>query len=79
MEYCRHVWVCAPNDYLDMFSKLQKPVCRTAVPTLAASLEHLAHHCHRNVTSLSFFCRYYLGRCYSELAELVPLPWSCKK
>ena len=42
---------------------------------LAACLEPLAHH--QNVVSLkSFFCRYYFGRCSSELAELVPLPWS---
>ena len=25
--------------------------------------------------SLSLFCRYYFGRCSSELAELVPLPY----
>ena len=34
----------------------------------------LAHH--RNVTSLSLFYRYYFGRCSSELAQLVPLPFS---
>ena len=41
---------------------------------LAASLEPLAHR--RNVTSLSLFYRYYFGRCLSELAQLVPLPYS---
>ena len=30
----------------------------------------------RNVASLSFFYRYYFGRCSSELAQLVPLPYS---
>ena len=30
----------------------------------------------RNVASLSLFYRYYFGRCSSELAELVPLPYS---
>ena len=29
----------------------------------------------RNVASLSLFCRYYFGRCSSELAQLVPLPF----
>ena len=29
-----------------------------------------------NVARLSLFCRYYFGRCSSELAELVPLPYS---
>ena len=40
----------------------------------AASLEPLAHR--RNVASLSLFYRYYFGRCSSELAQLVPLPFS---
>ena len=44
-------------------------------PSLVAPLEPLAHH--RNVASLSLFYRYYLGRCSSELAELVPLRHSC--
>ena len=44
-------------------------------PSLVASLEPLAHH--RNVASLSFFFRYYFGRCSSEMAELVSLCHSC--
>ena len=47
-------------------------MCRTVRSSLAASLEPLAHH--RNVASLSL-C-YNFGRCSSELAELVPLPYS---
>ena len=43
-------------------------------PSLAASLEPLAR-C-RNIASLSLFCRYYFGRCSSELVQLVPLPYS---
>ena len=49
-------------------------MCRIVGPSLAASLEPLAHH--RNVASLSLFYRYYFGRCSSELAQLVPLPIS---
>ena len=43
-------------------------------PSLVASLEPLAHR--RNVGSLSLFYRHYFGRCSSELAQLVPLPYS---
>ena len=41
---------------------------------IGASLEPLAH-C-RNVASLSLFYRYYFGICYSDLTQLVPLPFS---
>ena len=74
MEYCCHVWAGAPSCYLELLEKLQKRICRIVGPSLAASLEPLAHH--RNVASLSLFYRYYFGRCSSELAQLVPLPFS---
>ena len=74
MEYCCHIWAGAPCWYLELFDKLQKWICRTVGPSLAASLEPLAHY--RNVASLSVFYRYYFGRCSSELAQLVPLPFS---
>ena len=74
MEYCCHVWAGAPSCYLELLDKLQKRICRTVGPSLAASLEPLAHH--RNVASVSLFYRYYFGRCSSELAQLVPLPYS---
>ena len=41
---------------------------------LLSLLSRLAHR--QNVDSLSFFCKYYFGRCSSELAELVRLPYS---
>ena len=53
MEYCCHIWAGAPGCYLDLLDKLQKPIWRTVGPSLAASLEPLAH-C-RNVASLSLF------------------------
>ena len=74
MEYCCHVWAGAPSCYLELLDKLQKWICRTVGPSLAASLEPLAHR--RNVASSSLFYRYYFGRCSSELAQLVPLPYS---
>ena len=71
MEYCCHVWAGAPSCYLELLDKLQKRICRTVGPSLAASRESLAH-C-GNVASLSFFYSYYFGRCSSELAQLFPL------
>ena len=71
MEYCCHVWAGAPSCYLELLDKLQKRICRTVGPSVAVSLEPLAHR--RNVASLSLFYRYYFGRCSSELAQLVPL------
>ena len=74
MGYCCQVLTGAPSCYLGLLDKLQKRICRTVGPSLAASLEPLAHR--RNVASLSLFYRYYFGRCSSELAQLVPLPFS---
>ena len=67
-------WAGAPSCYLELLDKLQKQICRTVGPSLTTSLEPLAH-C-RNVASLSLFYRYYFSRCSSELAQLVPLPFS---
>ena len=55
MECC-HVWAGAPSCYLDLLDKLQKQIWRIVGPSLAASLEPLAHH--QNVASLSLFHRY---------------------
>ena len=64
MKYCCHIWADTPNCYLDMLDKLQKNVCRTVSPSLAARLKTFAHFW--NVTSLSL-------KCSSKLTELVPL------
>ena len=74
MEYCCHVWAGAPNCYLELLDKLQKQICRTVGPSLAASLEPLAHR--QNVASLSLFSKYYFGGCSSQLAQLIPLRFS---
>ena len=74
MEFCCHVWAGASSCHLELLDKLQKRICRTVGPSLAASLEPLTHR--RNVASLSLFYRYYFGRCSSELDQLVPLPFS---
>ena len=67
----------APSYYLELFDKLQKLICRTDGPSLAISLEPLAH-C-PNVASLNIFYRHYSGRCPSELAHLIPLPYSQRR
>ena len=74
MEYCCHVWASALGCYLELLDKLQKRLCRSVGLSRAAFLEPLGHR--RNVASLSLFHRYYFGGCLSELARLVPLPYS---
>ena len=70
IKYHWHVWAGAPSCYLEFLYKLQKRICRTDGNSLAAFLESFAHHW--NVASISLFYRYYIGRCLSELAQLVP-------
>ena len=43
MEYCCHIWAGASSCYLELLDKLQKRICRAVGPSLAASLEPLAH------------------------------------
>ena len=62
MEYCCHVWTGGPSCLLKLLNKLQKCICKTVGPSLAASLEPLAFR--RNVANSS------------ELADLVSLPYS---
>ena len=60
---------CCYHFYLELLDKLQKRICRTVGPSLAASCKSLAHRGH--VTSLRLFYGYYFGRCSSELSQLV--------
>ena len=74
IEYCCHIWAGAPSYYMELLDKLQKRIWRTVGPSLATSFEPLAH-C-QNTASLILFYRHYFGRCSSELAQLVPFPFS---
>ena len=56
MECCCHVWAGAPRCYLDWLDMFRKQICRIVGPSLAASLEPLAHR--RNVANLTLFYRY---------------------
>ena len=71
MEYCLYGWAGSPSCYLELLDKLQKRICWTVGPSLDASLENC-----QNVTSLSFFYRYYSDRCSLELAQLIPPEFS---
>ena len=42
-EYYCHIWDGAPSCYLESLDKLQKGICRTVAPSLAASLEPVPH------------------------------------
>ena len=53
MEYCCRVWAGTPSCCFELFDKLQKRLCRTVGPSLAASLEPLADR--RKVASLKSF------------------------
>ena len=67
MEYCCHVWAGAPICYLELLDKLQKRICRTVGPSLAVSLEPLAHRCSSELAQLVPLL-YSQGRstCYSD-------------
>ena len=56
MEYCCLVWAGAPSCCMELLDKLEKRICRVVDPSLAASLEPLAHR--QNVDSLSLFNDY---------------------
>ena len=73
MEYCCHVWTGAPSS-LEFRISYKNGFCKTIGPSLAVSLEPMAHR--RNAASLSLFYRYHFGRCSFELSEHVPLTYS---
>ena len=43
IEYCCHVCAGTPSCYLELLDKLQRQICWTVGPSLAATLEPLAH------------------------------------
>ena len=74
MEYFCHFWAGAPSCCLELLDKLQKWVCRTVGLSVAACLELLTLR--QDLASLNLIYRYCFGRSSSELAQLVPLPYS---
>ena len=57
-----------------MLDKLQKQICTTVGSSLAVSPESLAHR--PSVAMSNLFNSYYFDGYSSELAQLVPLPYS---
>ena len=71
-----YFYLAAPSSYLAMLDKLRKRICRTVGPSFSLlSLLKLWFHC-QNAARLGLFYRHYFGRCSSEVAQLVPLPYS---
>ena len=72
MEYCCPIQAGAPNYYLEILDKLQKRICRTVGPSLLPLLNPWL------VVEMYILIvyKYYFRRCLSELAQLVPLPYS---
>ena len=90
VEYCCHVWAGAPSIYLELLDKLQKRIFRTVVTKtniqdcwsftscFSWTLDSLLK-CGQLKSFSLFFYRWYFGRCSSELAQLVPLPFFSKE
>ena len=51
-EYCCYVWAGALSCYLELLDELQKRICRTLGPSLAAYLEPLAYRCNVAIFSI---------------------------
>ena len=66
----------SPEVALYLYKSTIRPCMKFCCHVWAGApfLEPLAHR--RNVASLTLFYRCYFGRCSSELAQLVPLPFS---
>ena len=74
MEYWCQVWVNAPSCYLELLDKLQKRICKTVGPSLAASLEPLAHG--QNASSLKVVPATFSQVCSLSLKEST---WETRK
>ncbi|VEN36712.1 unnamed protein product [Callosobruchus maculatus] len=72
LEYCSHVWGCAPKHSLKLLDTTQKRAIRLIdTPNLTKNLHSLEHR--RRVVDLSLFYRLYHGRCSSELSQIITL------
>nr|CAI5829969.1 unnamed protein product [Callosobruchus analis] len=70
LEYCSHVWSCAPKHSLKLLDSIQNRAVRLIdTPNLTRDLDSLEHR--RRVAALSLFCRFYHGRCSRELSQII--------
>nr|CAI5846120.1 unnamed protein product [Callosobruchus analis] len=70
LEYCSHVWGCAPTHSLKLLDSIQNRAVRLIdTHNLTKDLHSLEHR--RRVAGLSLFYRFYHGRCSSELSQII--------
>ena len=73
LEYCSHVWGCAPKSALCLFGKFQfKAIRRSSNPNLTKSLQPLSHR--HLIGDFPIFYRYFHGHCSQETREIIPVP-----
>nr|CAI5822134.1 unnamed protein product [Callosobruchus analis] len=70
LEYCSHVWGCAPKHSLKLLNSIQNRAVKLIdTDNLTKDLHSLEHR--RRVAGLSLFYRFYHGRCSSELSQII--------
>nr|CAI5828957.1 unnamed protein product [Callosobruchus analis] len=70
LEYCSHIWGCAPKHPLKLLDSIQNRAVRLIdTHNLTKDLHSLEHR--RRVAGLSLFYRFYHGRCSSELSQII--------
>nr|CAI5837953.1 unnamed protein product [Callosobruchus analis] len=70
LEYCSHVWGCAPKHSLKLLDSIQNRAVKLIdTDNLTKNLHSLEHR--RRVAGLSLFYRFYHGRCSSELSQII--------
>ena len=68
MEYNSHLWAGASKSALDLVHRVQSRALKLiGDDRVASSITSLGHH--RNVSCIVLFCKYYFGKCSSELSE----------
>nr|CAI5839320.1 unnamed protein product [Callosobruchus analis] len=70
LEYCSHVWGCAPKHSLKLLDSIQNRAVKLIdTDNLTNNLHSLEDR--RRVAGLSLFYRFYHGRCSSELSQII--------
>nr|CAI5833500.1 unnamed protein product [Callosobruchus analis] len=77
LEYCSHVWSCAPKHSLKLLDSIQSRAVRLIdTPNLTRDLDSLEHR--RRVAALSLFYRFYQGTCSTQLSQII-IPKAVRK
>ena len=70
MEYCCHIWAVSAKTSLSFLDAVQKRLPSLVGEELFKTLHSLSHS--RDVASLYLLYRYFHGRCFDELHQMVP-------